>query len=333
MNRLLWKILAVTLFGLAGLLPVRLLDAQSLPQVDQAQQVQRVRDQESPQASEEEPDLYSGEEDDTGLQLAMKPLPPHRWDWVNVALDTQYFYTSNAYETSAKAQGTGLLVSTIDAELDAPPIVIPYGLLFATAGYQYEWFDYGPGGPGGKLDFDSATVYAEGHYQLPDQWSIFGELSYNRLLNDGNGFKEFYKELVPSFRFEKTVQIRQDVQFSAEYISDFRFTDEVPYPNQNRDCNNRLDQALDFTLTWQVSPKIFVGPFYYFQYSHYPNYFAGQSRNDFLNTLGLSVDYCFNSWSSVRLFFDYEIRDSDASLVPDYQKLDAGGGLSANLKF
>ena len=282
------------------------------------------------------PPLYPGEEEDTGRQLILEPAPRQRWDWINAAVDTQYFYTSNAYLTSSKATGTGLLVSTIDAELAAPPISLPYGKLFATAGFEYQWFDYGLGGSGGNvsdLDFDAETIYVEAQYQLPDQWSVFGNLSYTRLLNDGNGFDEFYRELVPSLRFEKTFQIRRQLQASLEYSADYRFTDEAAYPEQGTGCNNRTDQVLDFDLIWQITPKLLIRPFYRFQYSYYPDYFAGQSRNDFLNTVGVSAYYCFNAWSSVRLFLDYEVRNSDAVLAPDYHKLDAGGGVSVGLKF
>jgi len=338
MTRLSWKTAALALGALAVCIPARNVEAQALPQVanalDQAEQVQRVRELQPAQSTQEDPSLYPGEEEDTGRQLLLQTAPP-KWNWINVSLDSQYLYTSNAYLTTTGKKGTGLLVSTIQAEVDAPPIGVPYGQLFLQAGYQYQFFNYGIGGPGNRsaLDFDVATAYVEGQYQLPDDWTIFGNLSYNRLLENGSGFDEFYKELVPSLRFEKTFQIRKNLEASAEYSGDYRFSDEVPFPNQSRGANNRTDQALDFVITWQFAPKFDLRPFYRFQYSYYPDYIAAQSRNDYLQTMGFSADYFINSWSSIRVFLTYEARNSDANSVPDYRKLDVGGGLSAAFKF
>ncbi len=334
MTRLSWTIAAV---ALAGCLLPRVLEAQVLYRADalqRAQELQMLQPQQTAYAVA--PSLYTGEENDSGRQFILAPTPGQRWQWINLTLDSQYFYTSNAYLNDTLKKGTGMTVNSINGALAAPPITVPYGQLFTRAGYEYDWFDYGIGGPGdhfGRLDFDVATVYAQGKYELPGQWTISGNLAYSRLLSEGNDFDEFYKELVPTLGVEKIFQIRDNMQFSLGYFGDYRFTDEVPFPNQGRDCNNRTDQGLDFTLTWQVAPKVIIRPFYLFQYSYYPDYFAGQSRNDLLHTLGLSANYSFNSWSSVRLFLTYEIRDSDASSVPDYHKLDVGGGVSVGLKF
>ena len=324
--------------ALAGWLPSRTLDAQALPQVNQAQQVQRVRALETPQQSANagDPSLYSDEESDTGDQVILAVAPPQRWNWINVSLDSQYFYTSNASLSPAHAAGTEMLVNTIDAELDAPAITVPYGSLFTQLGYQFQWFDYGIGGANdhfSDLDFDSATLYAGAQYSLPDNWWAYVDLSYNRLLNDGNGFDEFYKELVPSFSLQKVFKLQKNLQATVEYSGNYRFTDEVPYANLSRSCNNRTDEALDFELTWQITKKVDLRPFYRFQYSYYPSYFAGSTRNDFLHTFGVTADYSLNSWSTIRVFLDYELLDTDAASVGDYRKLDVGGGLSAVFKF
>jgi hypothetical protein len=339
MSRLSLKMAVFGAGALAGCLLAGKVEAQTLnQQVDQAQQVQRVRGLTSPQqsANSADPSLYSGEEEDTGNQTILSAAPQKRWDWININLDSQYFYTSNASLSNVNIKGTGLLVSTIEAVLAAPPITVPYGQLSSQAGFEYQWFDYGLGGPSddfSNLDFDTATVFVEEQYALPDNWSIFGNLSYTRLLNDGNGFNEFYKELVPTLSLEKSIPIRKNLQASVEYSGNYRFTDEAPFPNQGRRCNNRTDQVLDFELTWQVTPKIDIRPFYRFQYSYYPDFFASQTRNDFLHTLGVSADYYFNSWSSIRVFVSYELLDTDAASVGDYRKLDVGGGASAGFKF
>jgi len=315
-----------------------MLEGQALPQVDQAQRVQRVsqlQTQGEP-ANGMIPSLYPGEEDDTGDQVLLGASAAPRWKWLNLTLDSQYFHTSNADLGTTNIKGTWLLVNSIDAEVDAPPIAVPYGQLFSEAGYRYQWFDYGIGGANddfSNLDFDSATVYLEEEYTLPDNWAVFGNVSYNRLLNDGNGFDEFYKELVPELSVQKSVPIGQNLQATIEYSGNYRFSDEAPFPNLGRRSNNRTDQALDVGVTWQVTSKVDLRPFYRFQYSYYPDYFAGASRNDYLHTVGIATDYSFNSWSSIRLFLDYELLDTDAASVGDYRKFDVGAGVSAGIKF
>jgi hypothetical protein len=338
MTRLSWKI--VILGALAGCMPARVLEAQVLSQVGELEQVQRVNELERPQGPQSSvdsvPPLYPGEEQDSGRQLLLETAPRPHWDWVNINLDTQYFYTSNALLANTGRKPTGLLVSTAAAMLAAPPIVVPYGNLFTRLGYQYQWFNFGLGGPGQHLndiDFDAATVSLEAEYDLAHQWSIFGSLDYTRLLSEGNDLDEFYKELVPTVGVEKIYQFRTNAQLSVAYSGNYRFTDEVPFPSQGRGANNRTDQALSFVLNWQVAPKVIIRPFYRFQYSYYPDFFAGSHRNDLLNTLGVSANYCFNSWSSMRLFLTYDFFNSDASTVPNYRKLDVGGGLSVGLKF
>jgi hypothetical protein len=336
MSRLPWRKAMPALAALALCLPVSRAAAQALPQVEQAQQVQRIRELQPGEASpEEDPSLYPGEEEDTGRQLLLQTAPPQKWSWVDVSLDSQYFYTSNAYLTTTQKTSAALLVSTINGEIEAPPLNVPFGLLYGRAGYQYQWFDYGLGGPASThgLDFDAATTYVEGEYELPDDWYVIGNLSYTRLLFNGGGFDEFYKELVPSLRIQKAFQLSSNVNASIEYLGNFRFTDEPLFPNLARDCNNRTDQSIELAVTWQFAQRMDVRPFYSFQYSYYPSYFAGQSRNDYLHTLGMYADYYINSWSSIRVFVTYDIFNSDAASVQDYRKLDAGGGISAAFKF
>lgn len=337
MSRIPRKLAMPALGALACCLPPRMAQAQALQQVEQAQQVQRLREFQPAQAStSDDPSLYPGEEEDTGRQFLLRTVSLPHWNWISLSLDSQYYHTSNAFLTNTGKQGAGLLVSTIDAEVDAPPIAVPFGQLRARAGYLYQWFDYAIGdGPGtlSQLDFDAATTYLEADYDLPANWYAVANLSYTRLLNNGAGYDEFYKELVPSLRIGKTIQLRQDLIASVEYYGNYRFTDETATPDLARSSSNRTDQALNFALTWQFAKKMDLRPFYSVQYSHYPGYFAGQSRNDFLQTVGVYADYSINAWSSIRVFVSYEARDSDAASVPDYRKLDAGGGVSANFNF
>jgi hypothetical protein len=336
MSRPAWKVAALVIGALTGCFPLRVAEAQEQAEVGQSIQVQRMQQTRAPQqqAPSNDPTLYPDEETDTGNQVLLQTAP--RWDWVDITLDTQYYHTSNAYLRRTNLEATWLLVNSIDAEIDAPPIAVPNGDLYTDLGYQYEWFDYGIGGAGADLsdlDFDSATLYGEAQYALPDNWAVFGNLSYNRLLNDGNGFTEIYKEIIPTVRLEKAWSIRQDLETAVEYSGNYRITDEIANARQGRSCNNRTDEVLYFALTWQVTPQIDIRPYYRFEYSYYPSFYSGASRNDFLHTFGMTVDYSFNSWSSIRVFMDYEILDTDATSIGNYRKLDVGTGISAGIKF
>jgi len=338
MNRLSPKIARIILGAFASCCLSATLDAQVLSQIEQVQRDVKLRplDQASASPTQSVPPLYSGEEADSGNQLLLEARPHQHWNWINLTLDSEYYYTSNAFLTNTGNKGTELLINTLDAAIAAPPITVPYGQLFTRAGYQHQWFDYGIGGPGdhfGKLNFDAGTVYAEAQYELPNHWEIFGNLTYTRLLSEDNDYSEFYKELIPTLGVEKRLQLSKTVQLTIDYSGNYRFTDEAPFPGQSRDCNNRTDQALALVLDWQAAPKVIIRPFYQFQYSRYPDFFDNHGADQLLYTMGVSANYCFNSWSSVRLFLSYEIRHSDSPEIPDYRKLDAGGGLSVALKF
>jgi hypothetical protein len=332
------KITLLTLAALAACVPAGA-KAQGLSQPDVAEQAQRLRDLQAgqpPQGTDGTvAPLYTGEEADTGEQFLLATAPGAHWHWLNVSFDSQYSYTSNAELTRTGEKQTGMLISTAQAELEIPPVMLPYGPLFTRAGFLYQWFDYGIGGPGddfSDLDFDVMTTYVEGEYDLPDQWSIFANLSYTRLMDDGNGYDEFYKELTPALSVEKQVSLSSNVKLTAAYTADYRFTSEAPFAGQGRGYNNRADQAVTVIVNWQATPKIEVGPFYRFQYSYYPSYLVNESRDDCVHTLGLSAEYSFNSWSSVRVFLTYEVRDSNRTTY-DYHDLDTGGGLSAGFRF
>jgi predicted porin len=60
---------------------------------------------------------------------------------------------------------------------------------------------------------------------------------------------------------------------------------------------------------------------------------TNSDRNDLYNTVGLAVVYNFNEWASVRAFVSYENRNSSDDSVADYNKLDAGGGLTFMARF
>ena len=49
--------------------------------------------------------------------------------------------------------------------------------------------------------------------------------------------------------------------------------------------------------------------------------------------MGLNVGYTLNKWSSIRVFANYESRDSSDNSINDYRKFDNGVGVSFNARF
>jgi hypothetical protein len=123
--------------------------------------------------------------------------------------------------------------------------------------------------------------------------------------------------------------------FVAGYKGYYRVTDttpaiSVPFLANKGDVNDRTDHTLTLAYSQLVCPKVIVQPFYRFQYTHY----TGSSRNDALNTVGLFIHYNVCKYASARAFASYERRDTDNhTLAADYDKVDAGLGVSLNVKF
>ena len=63
------------------------------------------------------------------------------------------------------------------------------------------------------------------------------------------------------------------------------------------------------------------------------DFFVRIDRNDFYNTLGLSLIYNFNDWASLRTFVSYENRNSTDDTVADYNKWDSGAGVTFSARF
>ena len=70
-------------------------------------------------------------------------------------------------------------------------------------------------------------------------------------------------------------------------------------------------------------------PFYQFEYSHYTRV----SRDDFLNSFGLTL-YCpLTKNISLRAFVGYDDLNTDGLFAQDYEQLNAGGGLNLFIRF
>ena len=129
--------------------------------------------------------------------------------------------------------------------------------------------------------------------------------------------------------------INKDKLFMVSYKGYYRLTETtptivLPFLTSPGNMNDRTDHTLIFSYSQAIVPKLIVQPFYRFQYTH----FTTVSRNDYLNTVGVFLNYNICKNASVRTFATYERRDTDnLALASDYNKFDAGLGLTLNIKF
>ena len=98
------------------------------------------------------------------------------------------------------------------------------------------------------------------------------------------------------------------------------------------DANDRIDEVLMASYIRELVPSVVVQPYYRVQFTQYlrnPNH----SRKDMIQTVGVAVAYSVNQWASLRVYANFEQRDSSGASVADYQKLDSGIGASALFRF
>lgn len=240
---------------------------------------------------------------------------------------------------------------------EAPEPTSPFGgYLAPRVGFRYQWYIYNDEYtlPGAaiplNLDFDVMTVFSDVRFAWGDGWVAGVGFEWNRLLGyDGQlgiteDLQEFYTEYVPTWRIAKTFTFSDEMFLSFEYFGAYRFTwtqNIAGIGITDTNINDRLDTNFRIAYTQEVFDKLYVQPWYRFQYSYYPHYQlpgfpTGQvvERNDILNTFGLTITYALTDWASIRAFVNYDIKDADQ--LPgllDYHNLNAGGGLSLTVKF
>lgn len=317
---------------IAGLsLPAAGLRAQIAPgaAAEEAQRVQQARELQKPLFRETAPQLYEGEDRDVGPQYIV--LQKERRHWLEVSLDSQFFYTSNVFLTEKNAIDSTFFVNTIQVGFAPTPWDVSNGKLGVRIGYRHQFFNYGLGTSAmpqlNNFDFDVSTVYSQIKYQFHDNWIGTVGLDYNRLLSADQNRREFYAEALPYWGLERRFPIGEKSLVSLAYQGNYHIT-RVDGPMAS--VNDRTDQIVALTYSQQVIPKLILQPYLRVQFTYYTD---SSSRKDLLYSMGTSLTYFFTNWASIRTFVSYDIRESSDSIVQDYHKLDAGGGLSATFLF
>ena len=329
--------LSVASLALAVAVTLSTVRAQTPGAAQQVESVQlrRTADQSAQQFKEGDtvPELSLGESGDVGPQsvLALKP----RKKWFEATADVQYFYTDNMLLNNGSEQSADALVSTAEIALAPDPYPVWGGKLAPRVGYRHQWFDFGLGGATlnnsalklNTFDFNAQTPFVDLRWSYED-WIVSAGFDYTRLLTT-SGYDEFYHESVPHWGVQRLFALCPKSELALGYEGDYRFTDADVFANRN--FNDRTDHALFAALTCSLCEHVIVQPYYRFKYTHFTSTLDG---SDYLNSFGIGVYYFFTKQISARAFFAYDIkRTHGATVTPDYDRLDAGGGVNFNIRF
>ncbi len=276
------------------------------------------------------PELYPGENLDVGPQRILRLHP--RPNYFNVFFDSQAFYSSDAnYAEGAAAIASPVYVNTIQAAFTPPEWQLGPGKFAAVIGYSSQWYDYGNDRLT-SLDFNAQTAFVSGRYSV-GKWQFGLGGNYTRLL-DQETDHQTYSEWLPAFTIQRFFPISQQLLFSVGNQIDYHFTTEPAPPGTYTEINNRFDESVSLTLTWQITRQLSLQPYYRFQFSNYRyNTLQNSDRNDYLNSYGVTLAYGFNEHFSVRAFFNANVKNSDDRFVAEYHEYNEGVGANLNFSF
>lgn len=276
------------------------------------------------------PELYPGENADVGPQRILKVTPSRTW--FEVYLDSQVFFTGNALLVGDATNHAAVFVNTAQfAVVPVPPLQFGSGKLTPLVGVRSQWYNYSLNSPP-NLDFDAQTAFIAAKYRLSEKWEVDGELDYTRLVTQ-HSYTQFYTEWVPNLTVQRLFPLDDNLLASISWQAAYHFTHVgTAAPT---DINDRLDNILTFSLSYQPAPKFIIQPYYSVEYTYYsrdPFSATSTSRNDLLNSLGLSVAYYFSPKVALRTFISADDRTSDNS-VANYANYNVGLDVSLVIRF
>jgi hypothetical protein len=289
------------------------------------------------------PELYAGENEDIGAQRILrlangnKVEQSHR-EWLDVSADSQVFYSDNANFSGHSGQiGSWVFVNTVQAALAPTPWDLGPGKFGPAAGFISQWYNYSSGRMH-ALDFNAQTAFANLRY-FYGNWQFTAGANYTRLLGQ-DSYEETYREWLPSVSLQRVFQLNDRLALAVGDVVDYHFT-HTPALIANftpDDLNDHVDEMVYLSLNWQVTPHLAVQPFYRFQYSWYPKDSVSttvntDTRNDWLNSVGLNVLYAFNQHASVRAFLSYNTKWSDDKFTSHYDEFNGGIGGMVDIRF
>jgi hypothetical protein len=297
--------------------------------IQQAERFQQRQELTRPRFRESVPTLYEGEVADVGPQYVVMPAAERR-KWIELAADSQFYYTSNVFLTEKGNIDSTLAVHTLQAGFAPSPWDVAGGQLGVRAGYRHQFFRYGDLTSNedqlNNLNFDVSTIYSQVRYRFMEHWTATLGVDWNRYLGVDDDRSEFYVEVLPYWSLERQIQFSENSLLSIGYTGNYHAT-RVDF--EPKDLNDRTDQILTVIYSHKLGEKLVLQPYYRLQYTRYDqNTTDTGGRHEWLNTLGVSATYFFTPWASVRAFVSYDVRDSTDPIIQDYHKWDSGGGVS-----
>jgi len=276
------------------------------------------------------PELYPGENLHVGPQRILRLNPPRHF--FDVLFDSQFFYSDDAnYATGPFTIGSPVFVNTVQAAFAPPAVDLGTGKIAGALGFASQWYNYG-NNELENLDFNAETLFLSGKYTL-GKWQFGAGVNGTRLVSQEN-YDETYRELMPNLGVQRVIPLNDKMFFSVGDLVDFHWT-EVPSTLGSRsDINDRFDDIASVTFTWQPIRRLLLQPYYRFQYSYYEhNAIATTERNDYLQSVGITAAYYFNANVNVRVFYNYNYRQTDDAFTPAYHEMNGGLGATLEIKF
>jgi hypothetical protein len=276
------------------------------------------------------PELYAGENTDVGPQRILRVNP--RPTYFDLVLDSQFFFSDNAnYAQEPFSVASPVFVNTVQASFAPPARRLGPGQIAGAIGVVGQWYNYGDNRLA-ALDFNAQTVFVNGRYNLGN-WQFAAGVNLTRLVNQEN-YDETYREFMPNFSVQRVIPLNDRMFFAIGDLVDYHLTEVPSVAGSRTDINDRFDNIASLTFTWQLTHQLLLQPFYRFQYSYYQHdTLATSSRDDYLQSFGITAAYYFNKNLSLRVFFNYNRKQSDDVFTPAYHEMNGGLGASFDLKF
>ncbi len=307
------------------------LAAQNPGAMDQVNSVQQRRQLDSSvqfKEGDSAPDIYPGESSDTGPQSVLLIKP--RRKLVEGVLDSQYFYTDNAYLQRDTHKYSGVLVSTAQAALAPSPYELFGGESTPRIGFRQQWYDfleYQTHTPDYNVnDFNAQTIFADERW-VRGNWVFGAGFDYIRLLST-HDYSQFYEEYVPRWEVMRIFPLTERHAFSLAYQGFWHWSHGPKFLQPNTDFYDRLDEGILATYNWTPCKQAVIQPYYSFKYTH----FTTIPREDYLHSVGLALYCMVNDWISVRPYVSYD-RKFSSTHQDGYARFTGGGGVNLTVRF
>jgi len=276
------------------------------------------------------PELYPGENTDVGPQRILRRNVPKTY--FDVLFDSQFFYSENAnFAQQPYAISSPVFVNTVQAVFTTPVKEFGPGKIAGAIGLASQWYNYGDNRLE-ALDFNAETVFVSGKYTI-GKWQIGAGINLTRLVNQEN-YDETYREFMPNLGVQRVIPLNDRMFFAVGDLVDYHLTEVPSVAGSATDINDRFDNIASVTFTWQPTHHLIIQPYYRFQYSYYQHdTLETGDRNDYLQSLGLTAAYYFNSKVSVRAFYNYNRKQSSDAYTPAYLEMNGGVGVTLDIKF